>query len=147
MARRDSDALLTLHHAKALSPDDAGINAWLGYAYYRTGDFQSARQACENADASNKPICLAMIYNKLGMHADAETALARFQADWGDSGALFCAMIYTQWGDTARALDWLETAMRQRDPYLVRLKTNAMFDPLHKEPRFQAIVRELKFPK
>lgn len=28
------------------------------------------------------------------------------------------ADIYAQWGDAARALDWLETAMRNRDPYL-----------------------------
>jgi TolB-like protein/DNA-binding winged helix-turn-helix (wHTH) protein/Flp pilus assembly protein TadD len=146
MARRVDDALLALKHAKALSPDDAGINAWLGYAYYHSGDFQSARRACESADPSNKPICLAMVYNKLRRHADAETVLTRFQADWGDSGALFYAMIYAQWGDTARALDWLETAMRHRDPYLEKLKTGTVFDPLRKEPRFQAIERELKFP-
>ncbi|HEX8801307.1 MAG TPA: winged helix-turn-helix domain-containing protein, partial [Terriglobales bacterium] len=103
-ARRYDDALLTLKQAKALSPDDGGVNAWLGYAYYQSGDFQSARQPCESADAGNKPICLAMVYNKLGRQADAETTLARFQAEWGDSSALFDAMIYAQWGDTARAL-------------------------------------------
>jgi hypothetical protein len=54
-------------------------------------------------------------------------------------------MIYTQWGKTTRALDWLETAMRHRDPYLEKLKINANFDPLRSEPRFQAIERELKF--
>jgi hypothetical protein len=55
-------------------------------------------------------------------------------------------MIYAQWGDTARALDWLETAMRHRDPYLIRVRRNHNFDPLRNEPRFQAIERELKFP-
>ena len=146
MARRVDDALLTLKHAKTLSPDDAGINAWLGYAYYHIGDFQSARRACESGDPSNKPICLAMVYNKLGRQADAETVLARFQAGWGDSGALFYAIIYTQWGDTTRALHWLEIAMRHRDPYLEKLKTGTVFDPLRAEPRFQAIERALKFP-
>ena len=145
-ARRFTDALLTLKQAKALTPDDGGINAWLSYTYYQSGDFQSAHRACESADAADKPICLAMVYNKLGRQADAKTVLARFQADWGDSSALFYAMIYAQWGDTARALDWLETAMRHRDPYLVKLKVEPIFDPLRKEPRFQAIVRELKFP-
>ena len=145
-ARRYGDALLALKQGKALTPDDGGINAWLGYAYYQSGDFQSARPACESADKADKPICLAMVYNKLGRQADAETTLARLQAEWGDSSALFCSMIYAQWGDTARALDWLETAMRHRDPYLVKLKTNSTFDPLRKEPRFQAILQELKFP-
>jgi hypothetical protein len=55
-------------------------------------------------------------------------------------------MIYAEWGDTARALDWLETAMRLHDYYLWTLRTSPSFDPLRKEPRFQAIERELKFP-
>jgi TolB-like protein len=146
-ARRYDDALLTLKQAKALAPDYAGISAWLGYAYYLSGDFQGARQPCESAEPGDKEICLAMVYNKLGLQADAETILAKLQADWGDSQALFYAMIYAQWGDTARALDWLDTAMRLRDPYLEKLKTNAIFDPLRNEPRFHAIERELNFPQ
>jgi hypothetical protein len=55
-------------------------------------------------------------------------------------------MIYGQRGDIARAMDWLDIAVRQHDPYLEYLKTNPLLDPLRKEPRFQAIERELKFP-
>jgi hypothetical protein len=56
------------------------------------------------------------------------------------------ATIYAQWGDRAKALEWLETAWRLRDPGLVLLKTDPLMDPLRREPRFQAILRELKFP-
>ena len=45
-----------------------------------------------------------------------------------------------------KALEWLDTAMRLRDPGLVYLKTDPLMDPLRKEPRFQAVMRELKFP-
>ena len=45
-----------------------------------------------------------------------------------------------------KALEWLETALRLRDPGLELLKTDPLLDPLRKEPRFQAIERELKFP-
>ena len=38
-------------------------------------------------------------------------------------------------GDTARALEWLETAMHHRDPYIEKLKTNPLLDRLRKEPR------------
>ena len=55
-------------------------------------------------------------------------------------------MIYAQWGNRAKALEWLETALRLRDPGLVYLKTDPLMDPLRKEPRFQAVMRELKFP-
>jgi hypothetical protein len=37
--------------------------------------------------------------------------------------------------------------MRLRDPGLELLKTDLLFDPLRKEPRFQAVIRELKFPE
>jgi hypothetical protein len=30
---------------------------------------------------------------------------------------------YAQWGDTARALDWLETAMGHSDPYLLKVRS------------------------
>jgi hypothetical protein len=55
-------------------------------------------------------------------------------------------MVYAQWGDSARALDWLGTAMRLHDPLLSAVKTASPLDPLRQEPRFQAIERELKFP-
>jgi hypothetical protein len=37
--------------------------------------------------------------------------------------------------------------MRLRDPGLVELKTDPLVNPLRKEPRFQAIEPELKFPE
>jgi hypothetical protein len=46
----------------------------------------------------------------------------------------------------AQALEWLEPALRLRDPGLVQLKTDPLLNPLRKEPHFQAIERELKFP-
>jgi len=64
----------------------------------------------------------------------------------GDASAYQYATIYAQWGNRVQALDWLETALRLRDPGLVQLKTDPLLDPLRQEPRFKAIERELKFP-
>jgi TolB-like protein len=144
-AQRYGEALMALKEAKALAPNNVGINSWLGYTYYRSGDFQSARPACESGDKRNRPVCLAMVYNRLGRQPEAESLLTKLQADRGDTSAVFYAMIYAQWGKTTRALDWLETAMRHRDPYMEKLKTDVNFDPLRNEPRFQAVLRELKF--
>ena len=58
-----------------------------------------------------------------------------------------CVTIYAQWGDRVKALEWLGTAMRVRDPGLMYLKTDLLMDPLRQEPRFQAVMRELKFPE
>jgi hypothetical protein len=64
----------------------------------------------------------------------------------GDRAAYQYAEIYAQWGDAAKALKWLETAVRLRDAGLGWLKGDPLLDPLRQEPRFQAIERELKFP-
>ena len=38
-------------------------------------------------------------------------------------------------------------ALRLRDPGLELLKIDPVLDPLRQEPRFQAVMRELKFPQ
>jgi hypothetical protein len=65
----------------------------------------------------------------------------------GDAGAYQYALIYAQWGNRPKALEWLEKAMRSRDGGLATLKCDPLADPLRNEPRFQAIERELKFPE
>jgi hypothetical protein len=87
-----------------------------------------------------------MSYDKLGRHPDAQAQFAKFKAWEGDGWAYQYAEVTAQWGNVAEALEWLERALRLRDAGLAELKTDPLIDPLRKEPRFQAIERELKFP-
>jgi tetratricopeptide (TPR) repeat protein len=115
-----------------------------GLAYYALGNFPRARASCEfKPEDLVSQRCLAV---KLGRHADAEAVLAKLKAAQGDADAYTYAGIYAQRGNTPKALEWLETALRLRDPGLVQLKNDPLVDPLRKEPRFQAIERQLKFP-
>jgi len=108
---------------------------------------QSARSSCETkADHWVSQWCLAVVYDKLGRHTDAEAVLAKYRATEGDAGAYQYATIYAQWGDRAKALQWLDRAVRLHDSGLIYLKTDPLFDPLRSEPRFRAIERELRFP-
>jgi tetratricopeptide (TPR) repeat protein len=146
-ARRYEEAVAAFAEVISLDPDFKATYADRGLAYYGLGDLQSARASCETKpDDWASQQCLAVIYDKLGRHADAESELAKMKAALGDTAAYQFAAIYAQWGNRAKALEWLETALRLRDPGLELLKTDPLLDPLHKEPRFQAIERELKFP-
>ncbi len=145
-ARQYREAIDVLTAAKRRAPNSAFINAWLAFAYYALGDYPKAQEACESADVSNRDICFALTYERLGRHADARRALSQLQTRSADSDAVFCSMILAQWGDKGRALDWLETALRQRDPYLIKVRANPFFDPLRTESRFQTIERALRFP-
>ena len=46
-----------------------------------------------------------------------------------------------------KALEWLETVMRLRNPGLGELKIDPRMDPVRNEPRLEAVMRELKFPQ
>ena len=149
MARRYDEALAAYQDSLALRPTDPHWLANGAMIYYALGDFEKMRTVCEGveqADIQNYQDCLALAYHKLGRPTDAASALARFKALEDDAGAYGYAQIYAQWGNTREALTWLETALRLRDRNLIGLKTDPLLDPLRKEPRFQAIERELTFP-
>ena len=146
-ARRYQEAVAAFAEVISLDPDFKTTYGERGLAYYGLGDLKSARASCETKpDHWVSQWCLAVIYDKLGRHADAEAVLAKLTAAFGDAPAYQDATIYAQWGNRAQALEWLETALRLRDSGLEYLKTDPLLDPLRKEPRFQAIERELRFP-
>jgi TolB-like protein/tetratricopeptide (TPR) repeat protein len=146
-ARRYREAAAAHAEAISVNPDFQSAYGERGLAFYAVGDLERARATCETKrDDWGSQQCLAVVYEKLGRHADAEAELAKMKAALGDALAFQYATIYAQWGDRAKALEWLDIAMRLRDPGLENLKTEPFFDPLRKEPRFKAIERELKFP-
>ncbi len=63
----------------------------------------------------------------------------------GKAGALptDVAQFYILAGEKLRALDWLERAYEARDPNLLALRLR-IYDPLRPEPRFQALMKQLK---
>jgi tetratricopeptide (TPR) repeat protein len=148
-ARRYGEAIAAYQEALALSPDSATDHAFLGLAYYLLGDLRNAQSSCEIDQTRSRWIqmCLAFVYDKLGRHADAEAELAKFMAISGADAAYQYSTIYAQWGKIPQALEWLDKAVRARDAGLEYVKTDPLIDPLRKESRFQAIERQLKFPK
>lgn len=144
-ARRYEEAIQVLNAVVAAAPNPS-LQAQLGTLYYEAGNLERARSECElGREHFLAQLCLAATYEKLGRHRDAQAELARIQASAGDAGAYLYAEIYAQWGRPAKALEWLETAVRVRSPLLTGLKTDVLLDPLRQEPRFQAIERALKF--
>ena len=120
---------------------------YIGLADYQLGNLEAARATCEaRPNYWGTQWCLALTYEKLGRHTDARAALEKIRAMQGDTAAYQYATIYAQWGDTPKALEWLETAMRLRDPGFSYIRMDPLMDPLRKEPRYQAIERAVNFP-
>jgi TolB-like protein len=146
-SRRYEEAVAASGEVLSLDPDSPQGYALRGMAYLMLGKAERAREACAVRLHWVNLIGLAIVEDRLGRHANAEAALASLKAMQGDRAAYYYAAIYAQWAKTGEALNWLETAMRLRNPTLEWLKTDPFLDPLRQEPRFQAIERELKFPE
>jgi hypothetical protein len=86
------------------------------------------------------------LYDRLHDRAKREAELAAMQGELGNSAAYQYAEIQAQWGNLPKAMEWLETAFRVRDPGLLTLRSDVLIDPLRQEPRFREIERELHFP-
>jgi TolB-like protein/Flp pilus assembly protein TadD len=146
-ARRYEESVTALTEVISLDPDYGLAYASRGLAYYWLGDLKHARESCESKpDYWFSHQCLAVIYGKLGRQADADAELAKLKGLTGDASAYQYATIFAQWGNKLQALKWLETAQQLRDPGLEFVKTDALLDPLRNEPRFQKVMRELRFP-
>ncbi len=53
------------------------------------------------------------------------------------------ALAYMRLGEPERALLWLQFAYRQRDPGLVYLAADPLFDGVRPDPRFQDLTRRV----
>jgi len=99
---------------------------------YEDGRYLSGRERVLSSTRSNleSGLCRARTpWHKLGRRAEAEAQLTNLQAQKGDSAAYQYAQVYAQWGSTAKALQWLDAAVRLHDSGLVALKTDPFLDP------------------
>lgn len=145
---RYEESISLANKALALEPNDTVSTTTICNAYFNMEQLERARQTCEQQlDNWENQQLLAVIYHRLGRQGDAQKMFDRLKHDSGDGAAYQYAAIYAQWGDNAKALKWLEKAWKLRDPGLEQLKMDPLMKPLRGEPRYQAIIKELKFPE
>jgi TolB-like protein/tetratricopeptide (TPR) repeat protein len=143
-SRHYEQAIAAAGETSSLDPGDPWAAVIRGQSHYLLGELERARSSCEiTLPHYALQVCRAIVYQRIGRRPEAEAALAKIQ---GDEFAYQNAQVFAQWGNTAKALEWLDTGMRLHDTGLRHLKSEPLLDPLRKEPRFHAIERALKFP-
>jgi hypothetical protein len=50
-------------------------------------------------------------------------------------------------GESDEAMQWLERAFAQKDPWLFQIKFNRLMKNLEADPRYKAFLRKLNFPE
>ncbi|MGJ5817546.1 tetratricopeptide repeat protein [Paludibaculum fermentans] len=88
---------------------------------------------------------LGNVYARSGRVAEAQAVLSELQRN-PDAGRIYMAMVETGLGHRDRALELLEMSLARRESDVVFAGIDPVFDPLLREPRFQAVCRKLNLP-
>jgi len=69
------------------------------------------------------------------------------QSSQAELDSVMAVRIYLALGEKQKALDWLEKAYEEHDPFAVFWNVSPAFDPLRSDPRFQDLLRRMNFPR
>ena len=153
-ARRFDEAIELYRKAIEFEPDFPQTHYNLGIAYLGKQLYEEALKEFQNAlDLSaDDPIVLALVAHTSALAGRKEEAMralddlkARPKDRYVPSYSL--AIVYLGLGERDQSLHWLQQAYETRDSYLSSLNVDWIFDPLRSDPRFQEIVRKMKFPQ
>jgi TolB-like protein/Tfp pilus assembly protein PilF len=144
-AGRFEEAFAGIEDLRKILPREDAIKTMLLTLYLLQGRLDVIRQQrlCEDPPRHE---CLATLKHAAGDIAGAAAELDFLKAKYGDAIAYDYAGIYAGWNEIPQALQWLETALRLRDPAMVYIKVDPMMDALRREARFQAVEQALHFP-
>lgn len=86
------------------------------------------------------------VLDALGRAHEADSALAAFEAKFGNAAPYSIAAVYAKRKDLDRAFDWLDRAYRQREPLILYVGTDLDFSNLRPDPRLRALLQKLNLP-
>jgi serine/threonine protein kinase/Tfp pilus assembly protein PilF len=134
-----------------MSPQYYLAHAWMGNVYTLAGQFDEALKCyarAREADADSKFIdsLEAMTLAVAGRRAEAVALLDKItrRAVNDYISPVSIAYVCTALGDKDRAFENLDRAIHDRDPNLLGLKSNPIFDSLRSDERYRAILRKMQ---
>ena len=145
-SRRYADAVAQARRALELNPKMSNANAAIGDSLMQLGKLTEARAAyLKEPSAMFRLRGLAALEHRAGNQAGADRALSQLVSEVGDSATYQQAEVMAQWGRADEAMAKLERARSIGDSGLTMVATDPLLDPISKDPRFVAFVRNLGF--
>ena len=137
IAGRFDESIALQRQALEIDPDVGRIHGHIAYNHLLQGNLADAM-----AEYQKEPVNWVRDFGKilvLGRKGEQDAwtvALDEFIREYGKKDAYQIAEIYADAGDPEAAFEWLETALKVRDPGLVWIKTDALLAGLHDDPRW-----------
>jgi serine/threonine protein kinase/Tfp pilus assembly protein PilF len=147
-AGRPADAERALRRALALDPSYTGGHCNLGQLLLARGQPELAMEEMQKeSDQVARAGCLPFAYWALGRLAEADAALKALIDKYADLNSYGIAQVFAYEGKTETAFEWLERARRQRELGLTMVKVDYLFRGLQADPRFGALLAQMKLPQ
>jgi TolB-like protein len=150
-ARRYDEAIAQGQKTFDLDPRFFGSQSWLSHSYSAAGKYADALILAEPSLNSESPFISDAIiaYAKSGQQDKALALIDRWKEAEKQKYVMnyWFAMSYAALGDKDAAFAELERAYRNHDWFLQRIKVDPFADPLRDDPRFDEMVKKLKFPE
>ena len=132
--------------ALQLNPTMSNANAFLGLSLMEMGKSADARQAIgRESSAMFRLTALAILEHRVGNQAAAQKANAELVSKVGDAALYQQAEVMAQFGRPDEAFDLLGRARAVGDSGLTALASDPLLDPIVKDPRYIAMIRNLGF--
>ena len=151
MARQYEQAIAESQRARDADPTSVMPYRYLGLAHTQLGNFDRAIEAFQTAISlsGGSELHKAELAHALaiaGRRTEAMRILAGLHAGHPKTfvSAYNFAVISAGLGDVKGALDYLDTAVRERADRLVYAKVDPRLDPLRGEPRFAQLLKTLR---
>jgi len=110
---------------------------FLGVALLSKGESESALAAMSEETAGiYRLLGLAMAYHATGQTAESDAVLAELIKTYEHDAAYNIAYVLAFRGETDRAFEWLNKAVKYGDPGLADIPVESLFSRLYSDPRW-----------
>ena len=150
VARRYDDGIAQLRKTLQIDPTFYYAQYWLGIVLQQKGDLAGALAQFEKAkELSDDPYLLALSGAAKALAGDKSAALQTLTdldkiSQHREVLAYWRALLYLSLNNKQEALRWLEQSFEDRDGANIGwIKVDPLLDPLHGDPRFEALVQKV----
>jgi TolB-like protein/DNA-binding winged helix-turn-helix (wHTH) protein len=153
-AGQDDQAIQVARRTLDLAPDSGVTHAVLGIAYEHKGEYPNAIAEYKRALQLGGPPAeirglLGAAYATSGNKNEAARMISELRTLWPEQthAALDLAVVYSAMKDTNDMLYWLEQAQQKHVSDLIGIGQDPHFVAVRTNPRFQALLQQVGYPK
>jgi tetratricopeptide (TPR) repeat protein len=122
-----------------------------GHIYAAQNNFESALGNFNKASKLGNQwgqILMLMTLPRLGQKETARQIFAAAEkANPNGIPAMAKALVYYSFGETKKAMTWLNKSYEAKDFWLASLRVDPMWDPMRQETEFQQLMKKMNFPQ